>query len=734
MVTLGIAILLAAGLAASKITQRFHLPSVTGYIIAGLLLGPTGFGIITQQSIGHNLTHFTQIALMLIAFGIGEHIELNTLKKHTKSLKWIGLFEALGAFLVVSSVIFVSIKLIGFVVPGWSLRDYIVVCLLLGSIGVATAPAATLLVIRELKAKGPLTSTLMAIVAIDDGLAIMIFGLVVSIAHQVLGHSGAPILMSIGASLMEILGSLLLGLLTGALLILLLGKLEEQGELMTAGLAILLLCGEIALYLHLSPLLAGMAAGFALVNKAERDVRVFRALNKFEPPIYVLFFTLAGSHLDIESLRTAGVLGIVYFICTVIGKISGINVGARIAGSPLQVRRYLGLAMMPQAGVAIGLIFLLSSDKILAPYAAVITPVVLTGVFLSELVGPISARYALTKAGEIGITQPPNSKKPAYEMNETGKSLCSLQETFRIIPWNWEKLQPPETPHGFVVFHAIDPLTARGLARTATILASYYSAFPMAVHITPSDTAIPDNLFREEQTEVNSMGYTLVTEIVPGPDITAGLIAAIAYNDARAIVLAQPLKGETETFRTLLETITEHVHCPIAVARFYGELHTERILIPLTDIDALADMYEIIAALNSVGEHRLSLLYMMPSEAGAKEIIAGERQIEEWLQQHGQLLGYQHNVTIMAIPTDSRLDMIEEAAREADIVVIGAQETSGVGRMLFGSLVDSVAANLRKTLIIVYNAGKHTQRTTKSLTSNTSPKKPLAQRYQEEQP
>ncbi len=734
MVTLGIAILLAAGLAASKITQRFHLPSVTGYILAGLLLGPTGFGIITQQTIGHNLTHFTQIALMLIAFGIGEHIELHTLKKHTKSLKWIGLFEALGAFFVVSTVIFVSIHLTNFIVPGWSLRDYLILCLLLGSIGVATAPAATLLVIRELRAKGPLTSTLMAIVAIDDGLAIMIFGLVVSIAHQVLGHSGAPILISIGASLMEIIGSLLLGILTGTTLILMLGKLEEQGELMTAGLAILLLCGEIALYLHLSPLLAGMAAGFSLVNKAERDVRVFRALNKFEPPIYVLFFTLAGSHLDIEALRTAGVLGIIYFLSTVTGKISGVNLGARIAGSPRQVGRYLGLAMMPQAGVAIGLIFLLSSDETLAPYTVVITPVVLTGVFISELLGPVSARYALTKAGEVGISPQAGPKSRTNTQDETGDSLCSLQDTFRIIPWTWQKLEPPESPRGFVVFHAIDPLTTRGLARTATILASYYGAFPMAVHITPSDADTPDNLFREEQAEVNSMGYTLATEIVPGPDITAGLIAAVAYNDARAVVLAQPLKGETDSFRTLLEAIADNVHCPIAVARFYGELHTERILIPLTDIDALPDMYEIIAALNSVGEHKLSLLYMMPSEAGAKEIIAAERQIEEWLQQQGKLLGYQYNITIMAIPTDSRLDMIEEAAREADIVVIGAQETSGVGRILFGSLVDSVAANLRKTLIIVYNAGKHTRRRIRRFAPDNSLTQPLAHSQQEEQP
>lgn len=257
-----------------------------------MLLGPTGFGFVTEETTGHNLTHFTQIALMLIAFGIGEHIELKKLQEHTRSLKWIGIFEAMGAFLVVTTVTYTAIHLTGYEVPGWIPRDYIVLSLLLGSIGVATAPAATLLVIRELKAKGPLTSTLMAIVAIDDGLAIIIFGLFVSIAHQVLGFSENTLLVSVGGSLMEIIGSLFLGLLTGTVLILIVRKLHKPGEIMTAGLATLLLCGEIALFLHLSPLLSGMAAGFSLINKAERDVRVFRALNSFEPPIYVLFSRL----------------------------------------------------------------------------------------------------------------------------------------------------------------------------------------------------------------------------------------------------------------------------------------------------------------------------------------------------------------------------------------------------------------------------------------------------------
>lgn len=700
MVTFSIAILLAAGLTASKITQRFHLPSVTGYILAGLLLGPTGFGIVTEQKIGDNLSHFTQIALMLIAFGIGEHIELKQLKKHTKSLKWIGFCEAISAFLVVSCAIFTTITLTDFTVPEWTRQDYVILSMLLGSIGVATAPAATLLVIRELKAKGPLTSTLMAIVAIDDGLAIIVFGLVVSIAHQILGHSGDPLLLSVAASLMEIVGSLLLGILTGAILILVLSRLNESGELMTAGLAILLICGEIALYLHLSPLLAGMAAGFSLVNKDERDVRVFRALNKFEPPIYVLFFTLAGSHLDIGLLSTAGLLGIVYFLATISGKFAGVYLGATIAGSPEQVRRYLGLAMLPQAGVAIGLIFLLSSDETLVVYSTIITPVVLTGVFLSELIGPVSARFALTKAGETGSD---TSDHPStHEDSMTGAPICSLDDTFRIIPWKWQKLTAPAKTSGYVVFHAEEPAAARGLARTATILACHYNALPMAVRIVPPNERAPDHLFFEEHAEVHSMGYALTTELVPGPDIAAGIVAAVECNDAKAVVLAYPMKGNSEKFQGVLEKVANHVNRPVIVVRFYGELHTENILMPLTDLDELADMYQIISALDAVGEHRIDLLYLMSSTAEKKDILAREKQISTWLQQQGDHL----TMSIRAVAAESRLDAILEAAENADMVVMAAKETSGMERILFGSLVNSVAGKIRKTLIVVYNAGK----------------------------
>ncbi|HDK43044.1 MAG TPA: hypothetical protein ENG91_00665, partial [Desulfobacteraceae bacterium] len=360
-VTLSIAVLLAVGLLFAKFAQLIKLPSVTGFILAGLVLGPSGFGLITVESVGHKLDHFTQIALMLIAFGIGEHIELRRLGAIARDVTWISIVQALGTFVMVT---------IGTLLAAWMLAgsgggrglDPVVLALLLGAVAVATAPAAILHLVREMGARGPLTSTLMAVVAVDDGLAIMIFGLAVSVAHQIVGPGAGTPVQAVVACVSEIFSSLAIGVLTGLLIDYMLNKFHKREEMLTGGLALLLLCGETTRLLHLSPLLAGMAAGFIIINRAERDVRLFRAINAFEPPIYVLFFTLAGVHLDLAALKLAGWLGLVYFVTRIIGKYTGAWLGAVLSGAPAMVRNYLGLALIPQAGVAIGLVFMISSD------------------------------------------------------------------------------------------------------------------------------------------------------------------------------------------------------------------------------------------------------------------------------------------------------------------------------------------------------------------------------------
>ncbi len=699
MITLGLAVLLATGLIAAKLCQLLRLPSVTGYILAGLLLGPTGFSFITEESVGQSLDHFTHIALMLIAFGIGEHIELKKLQKHAKSLLWIGAFETTAALVLVSTAIFFVIGISGFQVEGWQLKDKLILSILLGAVSVATAPASTLMVVRELQAKGPLTSTLLAIVAIDNGMAIVIFGLVVSVSHQIIGQQDGNLLTVIGSGLLEVVLSLVLGLITGFCLEMVIRKLKREEEMLTAGLAILLLCSELAIYLNLSPLLAGMTAGFTLVNRAERDVRVFRALNSFEPPIYILFFTLAGTHLNFKIFGSAWFIGLIYFLARCTGKFLGVRFGAKIGKSQKIIRKLLGLALVPQAGVAIGLIFLISADQALSAYSFIITPVILTAVFISELLGPLATSYTLKQAGET-LASDGNGSEGLSE-KECDRLLRSAKGV-KILPWTWEKLTPHPDPQDVVVFGAARQQTANGVARIATIFSHYYRAEPMAVLVHIPGEPLPGHHFQIERNEVHAMGYDLVTEIVPDADIASGLVAAVEYNNARAVVLGYPLHDEEADFSKVLEAVAANVSCPVIVVQFYGVLHTERILVPVTDLHELAEVYPVVVALGAIGEHQIHLLSVLSSDADEKAVEKNTQSINRWLRRQPD----QVSLSVKSVPTDARVKTIQEEAENHDIVVMGATRTGSMHKFFFGSLAESLSKELKKPFMIVYDADK----------------------------
>ncbi len=698
MVTLGLAILLAVGLLAAKLCQFLRLPSVTGYIVAGLLLGPSGVGLITSDTVGSGLDHFTHIALMLIAFGIGEHIELKRLRQHARSVACTGLGEIIGAFVLVSTVTFVVIRLLGFEVAGGELRDVLVLVLLLGAIGVATAPAATLMVVREMRASGPFTSTLLAVVAVDNGLAIMIFGLMVSISHQLVGAAPESLSVALLMGVADIGQALLLGITTGLLLDLTLRRFKRQEEMVTWGLALLLLCSELARFLEMSPLLAGMAAGCILVSRAERDVRIFRALNNFEPPIYVLFFTLAGTHLDLKSLGVAGLIGLFYFLARIGGKNLGVQIGGRLGRAPDLLRQNLGMALAPQAGVAIGLIVLLASDQNLTAFSAIVTPVVLTGVFLSELLGPLCVRRALVRAGETDSVEEGNHRDCSGLSSKQCDQLMRSADGVRLVPWVWEKLKPHLDAEGVVVFGAAHRAATPGLARFATIFAHHYHSYPMAVRVYRRGEGVPPKVFLAEQIEVSSMGYPLLTELVPDEDVSSGLVAAVEYNNARAVVLAAPLQGAVSNLPEVLENVAQNVSCLVVVARFYGELHTERILMPVISMDELEEIYSVVVALDAIGEHQVDLLYLLESTESPRRIEGKAEEIRKWLAARAQ----QVDITVRVMATDARVETIESEAQGYDLVVMGATRTPGIKKFFFGSLADTVASRLRKTLLVVY--------------------------------
>lgn len=695
MTTLGVAILLATGLLVAKICQYFRLPSVTGYIIAGVLLGPSGVDLINAHSIGSNLDHFTSIALMLISFGIGEHVELKKLSEQMRTVAWISACEAVGAFVFVFTAIFLTIHFTGVAVDGWQLRNYIALSLLLAAVGLATAPAAILLVTREVKASGPFTASLLAIVAIDNALAIMIFGFVMAFVQQITGQSGDGFFYTVFLNGFVNIGqSLLLGLLTGLLLDLVLGHLKSRKEMMTGALALLLLCSELATFLDLSSLLAGMAAGFVLVNKAKRDVRIFRALNDFEPPIYVIFFTLAGTHLDIKAMGAAGILGAIYFLARIGGKISGVALGARIANAPVVMGRYLGMGLVPQAGVAIGLVFLIAGDPGLSEYSAMITPVVLTGVFLSELLGPSTARFAIHQAGEAHA----DKEDALQEKNGQTGGKCDCpqsSEGIELVPWTWKKLSPQVPSQGVVAFGAANDASVAGVARFATIFAHHLRCLPMSIRtIEPGHDENLPTLFHRELREVTSMGYPMVSEVVPDPYVASGLVAAIEYNRAKLVVLGYP----STVSEDVLGVVADNVSCPVLVVRFCGQVHTERILVPVLSLSDLEEVYPVVVALGLIGEHQVKLLYLLDSEEPETVLLQEEEELCCWLAGQEQKV----SVSVAVVKTDSRVEAILAESEACDLVVIGATRELAIQKFFFGSLAETLAKKIQKTLLIVY--------------------------------
>lgn len=698
MVTLGFAILIATGLFVAKICQRFRLPSVTGYILAGVLLGPSGFDLINSHSVGSNLDHFTNIALVLISFGIGEHVELKKLSKYMRTVAVISACEAIGAFVLVFGAVFSTMHFGSITVEGWQLQNYIAVSLLLAAVGLATAPAATLMVIRELKASGPFTTTLLAIVAIDNGLAIMIFGFVIAFVPQITGSTGEPFYLIFLNGFISIGQSLLLGIVTGFILDFVLKNLKSKEERMTGGLALLLLCSEAATFLGLSSLLAGMAVGFVLVNRAERDVRLFRALNNFEPPIYVLFFTLAGTHLDIMALGSAGVLGLIYFLARICGKVIGVALGSRIAGTAKCIGRYLGFGLVPQAGVAIGLIFLISADPALGEYSSVITPIVLAGVFLSELVGPVTARFAVQQVGEAhGLD---NEKENGADSEKAGVDEKHLRspEGVEIPPWTWNKLSPQIPSNGVIAFGGYHMATAAGLARFATIFAHHQHCLPMAIRVLKPGVKPAPRLFSIELEEVTSMGYPLVTEVIPDKSVSGGIVAAVEYNDAKMVVLGTPLYGVSDNYKSILESVAGNVLCPVVLVRFFGQLHTERILVPLVSLDDLKEVYPVIVALDGIGEHEIELLYLFYSDEAESVLAKKEEKLTDWLAGQPEKV----DVKIKVVATDARIQTIQDAAENIDLVVMGASRKNALEKFFFGSLADAAVKNVKKNMLIVY--------------------------------
>ena len=389
---------LFGGTVGGRLFQKLKIPQVVGYIAIGILIGESGLKIIGHDII-ETMQPLSYFALGLIGFMIGGELKREVLLKYGKQFINILLFEGITAFVVVA----VSVGIVGGLLFGdWKLSWAL--GLLLGAIASATAPAATTEVLREYKTRGPLTRTVLGIVALDDGLALLLFAIAVSIAGSLIGNIHESVLRTFIHPLYEIGGSIAIGVIAGLVLSKILKKYSEASRLLAFSIGIVLLVLGLSLALHVDMLLAAMALGVFVTNFTPRKSKeMFKMVGEFTPPIYVLFFVLVGAKFNISHMTLPIVLlGCVYLIGRTVGKTIGANFGAQISNAPKSVQKYLSLCLLSQAGVAIGL-SILASHYFPGQIGNAVVIIITATAFILEMFGPALVKVAMSKAGEVGL-------------------------------------------------------------------------------------------------------------------------------------------------------------------------------------------------------------------------------------------------------------------------------------------------------------------------------------------
>lgn len=380
-----LAVLLFAGLISAKLIKKLRLPDVTGYLLGGLLIGPYLLGILSAES-AEGLAIISDMALGFIAFTVGGEFKFSYFKRVGATPIVIAFFESIIAVLFVT---------LGLLVAGCELPFAIV----LGAIAAATAPAATVMVIKQYKARGPVTETLLSVVAIDDAVALVAFGFAVAIAGTLNSTESVSLLASIAAPVVEVLLAAGLGIGIGFVFTFALRFFPHRDARLALVIAFVFLGSALATALNVSALLLCMALGATFTNLSRTSAEVYSLCDQLTPPLFMMFFVLSGADLNITVLPSIGLIGIVYVLLRVAGKWSGAALGAKLMKAPATVCRYLGPALIPQAGVAIGLTFV--AQTVVPQYAETIRAVILCGTLIYELVGPAITKKTLQKAGEI---------------------------------------------------------------------------------------------------------------------------------------------------------------------------------------------------------------------------------------------------------------------------------------------------------------------------------------------
>ena len=421
---LSLSVALLVGLLLSRLAKKVQLPAVTAYLVAGVLIGPfalgrigiPGIGITGEQIAGFGL--ISDLALGFIAFSMGSEFRISQLKRIGKQATFVGVFQALFTTVIVDAALII----LHLIIPDkFSLQSAIV----LGAVATATAPAATLMVVKQYKAKGPVTDILLPVVALDDAVGLVVFAISFGIARS-LGTGAVNVTSVILEPVLEVILSLFLGFVMGLLFTLCEKYFHSRSKRMAVSITFVMMTVAISsmsfdigsVHIGFSSLLACMMLGTVFCNICEVSEELMERADRWTTPVLILFFVISGAELELSVFADIMVvlIGAVYIISRSLGKYFGAGISARLSKCNPNVVKYLGITLLPQAGVALGMAIKAIE---LGPEGAIVRNITLFAVLVYEIIGPLLTKVALTKAGDINE----EGRQSARELHLASKKI-----------------------------------------------------------------------------------------------------------------------------------------------------------------------------------------------------------------------------------------------------------------------------------------------------------------------
>lgn len=505
---IALAVILLGALVGGRLAGLLRLPRVTGYLLAGLFLGPSmahllGLPPLLSEPALEELGVLGELALALIMVNIGGQFRTDHLRRYRHRIAIFSAGEIGLTFLLVAlSCFLVNQLLMGITIGNLGLlQTSLSFGLLLGLIAIATAPAATLMVIREYEAAGPVTNTVLTLVGLNNLVSVLLFILI----EQLLIGAATPAQL-----LTRMFGPLLVGGLFGFLMSVWGQRLEQGSEYKVLLLGSISACTALCLALHIDGLLASLALGMVLANSSPRWHRMLESLRQIDYPLYVAFFVLAGANLHIQTLGQIGLLGLVYVVARSVGKLFGAWCGARLGGFDLREQRYVGATLLAQAGVAIGLALNLAEDW--PEMGALVQTVVLGAVVVFELFGPLAVRYGLVHSGEV----------PLLSLLQKQAPLGSLEGLHSVVHHFRHSLGLPDghklsDPGDILVRHIM-----RQNVETLRNDTGYHELLRLIAHSRYDRFPVID----QENRFVGMINYTEIRSLLFEPDLASLVVAS----------------------------------------------------------------------------------------------------------------------------------------------------------------------------------------------------------------